>query len=100
MNQILLQNKGIPTGRREARLRLRVGPLAAGQDGDDHGLAADRADLQELLAARRGVLVPAEVDDRRQGGLSARAGLNGEHAGNFIKAVMATSDQQEAAYLL
>ena len=26
-------------------------------------------------------------------------GLNGEHAGSFIKAVMATSDQQEAAYL-
>ena len=26
-------------------------------------------------------------------------GLNGEHAGSFIKAVMATSDQQDAAYL-
>ena len=75
MNQILAQNKASPPGRREARLRLGLGPLARGQDGDDHGLAADRADLGEHLAARQGVLVPAQVEDRRQGRLRARARL-------------------------
>ena len=49
-----------------------VGDVAAGQDGDDLRLAADRSHLRELRPARQGVLLPAQVEDRRQGRLRAR----------------------------
>ena len=47
--------------------------LAPGQDGDDLLLAADRPHRRELRPARQGVLVPAEVEDRRQGRLRGHA---------------------------
>jgi len=66
--------QGVDPGHREARLRLGLGELAPGEDGDDDGLAADGPDLGELRAAEQGVRLPAEVEDRRQGRVLDRAG--------------------------
>ena len=57
--------QGVPPGRGEARLRLGLGAVARGKDGDDLLLAADRADVGELRAARQGVRIHPEVEDRR-----------------------------------
>ncbi len=65
--------QGVSAGKREVRLPHDVDDLAPGEDGDALHLAADRPHLRELRAARQGVLVPAQVEDRRQGGLRGGA---------------------------
>ena len=57
--------QGFAARNREAELRRLLGEVAAGQDGDDLRLAADRTNLRELRTARQVVLVPAEVEDRQ-----------------------------------
>ena len=76
-----------------------MGPLAAGQDGDDHGLAADRRISENYSQRDKAFSFLPKSTIVGKVGYQRVPGLNGEHAGSFIKAVMATSDQQEAAYL-
>ena len=73
MQSIMLEMKASAPGIEKLELRRLVGELAPGQDGDDLCLAADGPDLRELRPARQGVLVPPEVEDRRQGRLLAHA---------------------------
>ena len=67
------RDQGFAARHREAELRRLLGEVAAGHDGDDLCLAANRTNLRKLRTARQVVLVPAEVEDRRQGRLRARA---------------------------
>ena len=72
MQSIMLEIKASPPGIEKLSFVDSWVKWLAGHDGDDLRLAADGADLRELRAARQGVLVPAEVEDRRQGRLRAR----------------------------
>ena len=99
MNQILAQNKASPPGVEKLNFISGWGLWLQGKTAMIMAWPPTGR-ISENIAQREKVfafLPKSQIVGKV--GYSAVPGKNGEHAGSFIKAVMATSEKQEAAYL-
>jgi multiple sugar transport system substrate-binding protein len=99
MNQILLQNKASPPGVDKLDFISSWGLWLKGQTAMIMAWPPTGRISENILQREKAFATLPKSQIVGKTGYARVPGQNGEHAGAFIKGVMATSDNQDAAYL-